>query len=508
MAKIGALYYNELIKIKKRVSILIIVLIMIAAIIGISGLFKFGETFSLNPDSWVGTVDTDAFYQEQREEYQKNLDELELSLDAAREAGESEKLFRLCEEKISILTELTRLDLEEKYTDIYNTDFRTALVDEIASNWQQVYRYTVMKEDFPNQADEADCRRAQQAADDLTVILEKKDYAGYVAYSKALIDQTDVSPEEKAIMKEKWDILLKLDPTGGVGKDAEFYGTSNAEAIANAVESLNQSILYERDVYIYSYSNDATLTPSDIETYRDLLTVLRYSVDNGIEIKDLTYDNASVAYSIVAFIANVLITLLLLIIAGGMISSEITSGSIKSLIIAPVRRWKIFTAKFLALLTLGLLLTLIKYICLTGTQTLFWPDQITPYVYASGGTAHVIPYYLYQLLYMLADLLPILTVAFFALMMSATGRSTALAVGLSMGIYFGGSSANAIITDFFDGDWLRFIPFNNLDVAARLFPSPMQIQSDGSAVFTLIYILVLSYCLVHIAFDSFIRRDI
>ena len=73
------------------------------------------------------------------------------------------------------------------------------------------------------------------------------------------------------------------------------------------------------------------------------------------------------------------------------ISSEISSGSIKSLIISPTRRWKIFAAKFLALLSALVIAATIGFIAsLVSGYVYFRADTFSPYVYASAGTAHEI----------------------------------------------------------------------------------------------------------------------
>ena len=524
MSKIGALFYNEIIKMKKRVSVWVIAIIMVVSIIGISGLIKLNEVwnsygfydYAYSEDYPAEIADRKAY-----------LEDLNKDIQGAIESEDTENLLYLCNEKIDTLTSISELELRRDFTSINSYDFRDDLISSVSSYIEQVHQYTVMEEIFPGTQNRVDYEAAQEAVTALTNILKEQDYTGYVAYSKAVIQAMEgITQEEKDLLLEKWDILLKLDPTGGIGDSAENGRTQYAKTVASAVEALAKTIIYERDFVSSSgYDTGSFVTPKQIESYRDRLAAIRYCVDKDIEIPDSLFSNATTAYSIVSYVANVLITLLLIILAGGMISSEISTGSIKSLIIAPVRRWKIFIAKLLSLLALAAILTLVKYLFIVGTQTLFWPDMISPYVYASAGTAHSINYYLYQLAYQFADLLHIFMVALFALMLSTTTRNTALSVGLSMGIYFGGSMVNDLLTAFASGEWLKFLPFNHMDLADKIFPMSSLLSGlDGSymnmlytgtsnvssisAGFTLVYILVLSFCMLYIAWDSFTRRDI
>lgn len=518
MSKIGALFHNEIIKMRKRVSVLVIMIIMIVSIIGISGLIKMEELWSDYDNGSYGYFASD--YLSEKEYLTEDLNRLEKDIKSAQDREDTTSLMELYNEKIWTLTTLSELELRIQYTDAGHTDFRDDLIGLISSYMQTIHQYTVMEEAYPGTQDEEERDNAATAVTELTEILSNQDYTAYVTYNKDLINaMTDINQEEKNLLLEKWDILLKLDPSGGIGSTNENSRTEYARTVANTVESLAKTIIYERN-FVESYSGEDPVTPKQIELYKDKLAAIHYCIDQDIEIANTDYGSASIAYNLTSTIANALITLLLIILAGSLVSREISTGSIKSLIIAPVRRWKIFTAKLLALLSVSVLVTLIKYLCIIATQSLLWPDTTLPYVYASSGTAHSINYYLYQFAYCFAELMPIFMVAIFAFMLSVTTRNTALSVGLPMGIYFGGSLTVNILNLFSSGEWLKFIPFNHMDLAEKLFPKILlsnsfmqdgifpRISDNISAAFTAVYILVLSLSMLYIAFDSFTRRDI
>ena len=175
-------------------------------------------------------------------------------------------------------------------------------------------------------------------------------------------------------MLEKWDILIKLDPDGGIREDGDPNRTQYARTLASRVEELGKSIVYNMDYA--SGNNSRSITPQQRAFYETCLTSLRDCIDNGIKLTEES-NISTAAYQLTSTITAVFITLLILIVAGGLISTEISTSSIKSLIIAPVRRRKIYIAKLLALLTLGILLTLrlfwntctLSYICVRQRRT-------------------------------------------------------------------------------------------------------------------------------------------
>ena len=85
MSKIGALFHNEIIKMRKRVSVLVITVIMIAAIIGISGLIKIED---VRFDSGYDTYPTYDMYGSDLAGTKDYLEQLETEITAAKEKGD------------------------------------------------------------------------------------------------------------------------------------------------------------------------------------------------------------------------------------------------------------------------------------------------------------------------------------------------------------------------------------------------------------------------------------
>jgi ABC-2 type transport system permease protein len=155
------------------------------------------------------------------------------------------------------------------------------------------------------------------------------------------------------------------------------------------------------------------------------------------------------------------------------ISQEMATGSIKSLIIAPVRRWKIFTAKVLSLVSVSLIATILLYLVMILTHGLmFGFSSGQPYIFASHGQAGALSFAIYQLASLLVRWISVLVFIALALMLSVVTRNTAAAVGISMAIFFGHQLIGSFLMFLPRSEWVKFIPFEHFSLLPRFFHSP------------------------------------
>jgi ABC-2 type transport system permease protein len=147
-------------------------------------------------------------------------------------------------------------------------------------------------------------------------------------------------------------------------------------------------------------------------------------------------------------------------------------------------------------------------------------DQV-PYVFASNGKASAISFEAFQFAILLVKYLDILVYMAFAFMLSVLTRNTAAAVGVSMAGYFGSGIAQQILMILPNYEWLKFLPFSNMDLQSRFFPFDNLMESlfygqmsmggsfqYPSLTFSLGYLFVIVFCMSYVAMDSFNRRDI
>jgi ABC-type transport system involved in multi-copper enzyme maturation permease subunit len=138
-----------------------------------------------------------------------------------------------------------------------------------------------------------------------------------------------------------------------------------------------------------------------------------------------------------------------------------------------------------------------------------------PYIYAVGGVVRVMSFPLYNFAYLYASLITVFVLMMFAYMLSIMTKNTAASVGISIGVYFGGSIVHSLLISLASGEWLKFLPFTNISPETKIFPdnTTSQIaasvtQANTSLTFSLVYIAVLVFLIGYIGFDSFTRQDI
>ena len=197
------------------------------------------------------------------------------------------------------------------------------------------------------------------------------------------------------------------------------------------------------------------------------------------------------------------------------------TGSIKSLIIAPVRRWKIFLAKLLSITTWCIAGGLLLVLTSTLTTMLLHSDISLPsYLYVSGGTIHYIPYLLYMILTFFVDSLSLFVYILLAFMISCITKNSGISVAVSSGLILGANLPTILVAMIGRKRWIDFLPSINMNISNLVFPfSKLMYGTTLSELgseealnnplsFSLIYTGVLVIILLAIAYDAFTRRDI
>lgn len=504
MNKLFALWQNEMLKIFRRVSSIVLLILVAAAPFGIGGILKLSEVMNQHYYSYA-----DDYANNTVDQLQKDISAKEIELQTAP----PEDAQSLKDELASLYREFYYNELDAQYS--------------VSSSNSGSFRENVMsllsdakaKLKVPDSSVLDNLPAVDQLeayAQKLEQILKDSDYKAYCELKKSEIDANkDFSAEEKTIYKASYDYYLAADPTGS---DTGYILSSTI----STVESCKLQLL--NGVYTSEDGISRPLADAQRTELQNNLAVAVYKLEHNM-VKPSTDLSSGISMSssfsnAALQSAFTFVIIMLIILAGSTISSEISSGSIKSLIISPTRRWKIFAAKFLALLSALVIAATIGFIAsLVSGYVYFGADTFSPYVYASAGTAHEIAGIAYLALQFLVELIPAFLVAVFALMLSAVTRNTAASVGISMAVYFGGSMVMQILQLMgLSGEWIKFVPFTNMDnLQTQFFPfsTVSQMVSDiginlsvPKLGFSLCYLAVLSVCMIYTAFDSFTRRDI
>ena len=202
-----------------------------------------------------------------------------------------------------------------------------------------------------------------------------------------------------------------------------------------------------------------------------------------------------------------LLSVLIIVVAGGILSSEFTQGTVKFLLINPVKRWKIFVAKYIAISSLGFVMLLALYISNLLFAGVFFGfgDLAMPHLSVVGGAVvrgssawYVASRYLLGAVGMMA-------IATFALALSSVTRSSALAIGLGVCLYFAGWIAVMILQSlgFYQAQFILFANTNLLNVINGTTGF-----IHHTVRFAVINILVYMVVFLWVAWDGFVRADI
>ena len=219
-----------------------------------------------------------------------------------------------------------------------------------------------------------------------------------------------------------------------------------------------------------------------------------------------------------------LITLILMVVAGGMIATEFGTGTIKLLLITPHKRREIFWAKTLLLLELILIAAGSMFVVafLFSGIACGFSGIGDSMVLSLFGQVVRIPCLVFILLKYLLSLLPVLVYKGLSYMLSAVTRKSAVAIAISIMLMFGSEMINMLLIQMrsYLGmaiPGIKFLFFVNTDLTGYL-PSLVSTGNMMTAVntvdssmtlgFSVLVLLVTLVCFLWIARDSFCRRDV
>ncbi|WP_370223434.1 ABC transporter permease [Cytobacillus sp.] len=240
-----------------------------------------------------------------------------------------------------------------------------------------------------------------------------------------------------------------------------------------------------------------------MEQYQREIAINEYRIKNDI--------SPNQEYSVWGFVSDTsqlieFAGLFTIIIAGGIVASEFTWGTIKLLLIRPIKRVKILGAKYITVILFGLMVlaVLFGYSALLGGILFGFPEKAIPYLYYYNGTVteqsmglHLIAYYGLKSV----NMLMLATMAF---MISAVFRNSSLAIGLSLFLMFMGGQVTRLIAMKYD--WARYSLFANTDLLQYFEGMPMV---HGMTIGFSIMIIFIYFLLFQVlAFYVFNKRDV
>ncbi len=347
----------------------------------------------------------------------------------------------------------------------------------------------------------------------LLEIVINNDFQGYINYEKEIekqkLNQKEITQQEYNDNVQLLDLKAKY----------QIGNVDNQELIRDSKEGYLDYIRYEQKSIRtgIDYQSNKVLTAEQKKKYEDDIKINIYKIENNIENQNYaTKTNYRMMFESLApgFVITV-IAIFAMIVAGGAISSEVSTGTIKFWALTPNRRWKILTAKILSIIFYLVVITLIMSILSVIFANLFFNTEGYEYIFVKNGNVERIGNVLFTIEYYFAKLIPVIIFTIFALMLSVITRNTSVALGLSLATYMGNSIAMLIINAYIKKDWVKLIPFNNLNIAGKIFPNFQSMTSTGlenttitSLGFSLVVLAVCTILMLVTMYDSFNKRDI
>lgn len=346
----------------------------------------------------------------------------------------------------------------------------------------------------------------------LNIVLDN-DFEGYINYEKESEKQ---KLNQKEITQQEYDDNIQILD---LRYKYKIGNVENEEVIRDSKEGYLYKIKNEQKSIRtgIDYQSNRVLTAEQRKEYEDDIKINIYKIENNIvnEEYSTTTNYRMMFESLASSFVITLIAIFAMIVAGGAISSEVSTGTIKFWALTPNKRWKILTAKILSIIFYLVVITLIMSILSIICANIFFDTEGYEYIFVKNGNVEKIGNTLFTIEYYFAKLIPVIIFAIFALMLSVITRNTSLSLGLSIATYMGNSIAMIIINSYIKKDWIKIIPFNNLNIVDKIFPNFKSMLSTGlenttttSLGFSIAVLGVCAILMFVTMYDSFNKRDI
>lgn len=410
----------------------------------------------------------------------------------SEESIQQQKQYYLSENPSDYEVELARYNFIEE-NQLYTTkDFQ------LENSWMY---YAINEVFYEKQAQLSDSNLSQEEKNQIETELEElkqsiqeRDYKKYCEYKQKEIERMDMTDEQKKEIAFAYQCAIdrQWNPDVSLAELIESY-TRNQETRFQ-LETNNET---ELEYY------QTLMEEIQIEKYRlENNKIHVISEDSGrYYYEDDRWNMMDTSLSIMTALS-----IFVVILAGGSIAGEFSNGTIKFLLINPISRRKIFLSKYLTLLSISVIFTLLLYFIQLGLAAiLFEGDWNTSYFTVQNGVVQeqsAFVFFLIRYAVKAVDLIVMMTMAF---MISSILRTSSVAIGLGVGALLAGKTITQflILTNI---DWGRYFIFANTDLEAiqngtMIFPEQTITFAIGTIVVYMIVFLLTAY-------DGFVRRDV
>ncbi|MCZ2259115.1 ABC transporter permease [Sporosarcina sp. G11-34] len=197
-----------------------------------------------------------------------------------------------------------------------------------------------------------------------------------------------------------------------------------------------------------------------------------------------------------------LVLLLMIIASAGIVASEFSQGTIKMLLSRPVKRWKILTSKYVTVLLFGSTLTVITYVLSIISAYIFYPAAEGKTIFLYDSEIAVTAVFSESAYLVLLAFIYVVVMSTLAFMIGSVFRSSALAIGVSLFLFFTGSMIVMFLERF---EIAKYILFAHDLTQYELGYTVL----DGNTMpFSIVILVAYVAIFLTISYTTFIKRDI
>lgn len=485
MAKMAGLIHNELIKIFKKSSTVILFILVIVLCVGFMGIMKVSQIIN---ESYA-----EDFFTEDSADYQLEIEKAE----KAKEEGTSVAA-DLDIEKYTFMNENEISDSSWKY-DVCNEIFSYEIFGEADE-----YILDEAEEELLYQP-EASSEEAQltaayiysdQERQQVMKMIEDNDWKAYCEYQIAALKAAGAGEEEY------WEYQYRIDNDIPLPDSRE-----------ECYSDWQNRLISEAAFYKAELASNPGMPAEDKEQYESSIALAVYRLDNDVEYNILDDENEeNLTFTMwTALVSSVMlisiIGLFVVVITGSTVSNEFSQGTIKFLLINPVKRWKILVSKYITSLLIGYAMVGVFYVVsIVMSAILFGTDAVgAEYVTVVNGSISTTSGFVFLFKrYMLASV-NVLVMATMAFAISSLLRSSALAIGVSVFALLSGNTVVMFLSQF-NIDWGRYLIFANTDLVS--ISKGTSYFANHSMSFAVGVIIVHMIVFLLTAWDGFTRREV
>ncbi|WP_346393834.1 ABC transporter permease [Virgibacillus pantothenticus] len=201
-----------------------------------------------------------------------------------------------------------------------------------------------------------------------------------------------------------------------------------------------------------------------------------------------------------------IVSLLTIIIAAGIVANEFRWGTIKLLLIRPIRRSGILLSKYITVLLFALYTALFALVLMWVFGAIFFGiGDLNPSIVVEGEdgfkTVSLVANVFTSFGFKLVNLVMMAT---FAFMISAVFRNSSLAIGIAIFLMMGASS---IVAFFADKEWAKYILFAHTDLS-QYMDGNFPMLEDNTMSFSIAVLVVYYAIFMLLSWIVFTKRDV